>query len=164
MNPKENHIALRRHVLKVMTVLIAFTARPSEARANGAQSDMNTQGFVDIEWTIAPALLSDVKANLRFTGDTHSVSDGKGIPLVAVIAGVVLLPYLADALLKLRSKLTKPGIVIDARERQLKIRTDPTIPKGMMLIVDKNGSKLYDGTEIKEPNDLAKLLGSITAK
>jgi len=68
--------------------------------------------------------------------------------LVFIFAGAVLIPYLANALISLRDKIERGGVVIDARDTTVKIQIDKALNRGVMVVVTN------DGVEIREKDDL----------
>jgi hypothetical protein len=50
------------------------------------------------------------------------------------------------------------GIVIDARGAELIIKSDSNLPGNTILLVGKNGEKLYQRSEIPDQEVLASLL------
>jgi hypothetical protein len=107
-----------------------------------------------IYWEV-PAELADVVApNLPMEGVN---ADRQGGPLV-IFAGLVLIPYLANAIYDFWQKMYSGGIVIDARGAELIIKSDSNLPGNTILLVGKNGEKLYQRSEIPDQEVLASLL------
>ena len=69
------------------------------------------------------AHVDTVTKNLRFDGTVTKEEDEKGLPLVFIFVGAVLLPYLAKAVLALRRDMVTGGLVIDTRGPEIKIDT-----------------------------------------
>jgi hypothetical protein len=116
-------------------------------------------GSVSFEWRVPVAQYDLVKSNLQFDGDIKTESDTKGLPFVFIFIGLTLLPSLADAVLKVRNKLIRPGVKIDARDKDVKVEIDPSLPKDTILTVDGTGAKLYDRDEIPDAETLVQTLG-----
>jgi len=89
-----------------------------------------------------------VESSLTYQGTIHEEQDTKGLPLVFIFAGAVLIPYLANALISLRDKIERGGVVIDARDTTVKIQIDKALNRGVMVVVTN------DGVEIREKDDL----------
>jgi hypothetical protein len=122
------------------------------------------QEVVEFRWTVPPALLTETIGDLQYCGKVDTESDSKGLPLVAIIAGVAALPILADAILRLRARLIQPGITIDARSKPVRIEVNGNIPKGYILLIDSKGANLIDSSELKTSGDLSKLLSASIGK
>jgi hypothetical protein len=76
-----------------------------------------------------------------------------------IISGLALLPNLMAAVLDLRDRLTD-GVLIDARREPIKIVKDPTLPQGMIVVLDKNG-RHPPITNSGKNEDIAKLVEQI---
>lgn len=110
---------------------------------------------VEFSWRIGEAHREFLTAQLQM--EPTEPEDEKGL-FIYVFAGLIAVPYLADAVLKLRDRLITPGVKIDVRGKKILIETDPTLPKGHILVVDKSGAKLYPPGEIKDPAALVEKL------
>lgn len=129
------------------------------ARASSASGNQ-----VTFRWRVPSGHFHTVVDCLTFDGEIQEERNTKGLPLVFVIAGVALLPSLADAILTLRRKLVEPGLKIDARGSEIKIDVDSTLPRGTILIVDQSGAKLYEPGQLTEPAEVVKALIGTTSK
>ena len=79
---------------------------------------------------------------------------GHDFAVVPIILGAIAVVALAKAVKRLLDDL-KPGMVIDAREEQVKITKDKSLGRGTVLFINKDGS-----TRLENPNSdtLADLL------
>ena len=109
-----------------------------------ASAQTATVEEVSFRWRVPTAHYQTVENTLIFDGNIEEERDTKGLPLVFVFVGVALLPSLVDAILTVRRKLVQPGLTIDARGTPIRIDVDPTLPRGMILLCDKTGCKLYE--------------------
>lgn len=134
-------------------------AKLAPARAQDAAEEE-----VRFRWRVPIAHYQTVENNLRFQGTVEQERDAKGVPLVFVFIGFVAMPSLANAILTLRRKLVQPGIKIDGRGTEIKIEVDPTLPRGMILLVDKDGATLYDSGQLADPAELVKALAGAKSK
>lgn len=78
-----------------------------------------------------------------------------------LIVGSVALPLLANMAMKL-AELWPVGVRIDMRTERVVKTKDPDLPRGSVLVVTENGSKLHRVGEMKLPDlskAIAKLLG-----
>ncbi|MFZ1413085.1 MAG: hypothetical protein WAS73_00680 [Defluviicoccus sp.] len=128
----------------------------------GAQTSADEA--VSFRWRVPAAHYHTVQDSLVFDGKVEQERDTKGLPLVAVLVGVAMLPSLADAVLTLRRKLVQPGLKIDVRGPEIKIEIDPTLPRGMILLVDGSGAKLYEPNQLTVPAELAKAIAAAMSK
>lgn len=117
---------------------------------------------VAFSWRVSGAHQNIVKKTLKFDGTIKPDEDAKGA--IYLFVGVAMLPSLVDAILNLRAKLVRPGIIIDTREREIKIETSSTLPAGSILLVDKNGSSLMEKGEIPNPVGLESAIESALRK
>lgn len=69
-----------------------------------------------------------------------------GIAVVPIILGAVAVVALAKAVKSFLDDM-KPGMIIDAREEQIKITKDSSLGRGTVLFINKDGS-----TRLENPN------------
>ena len=69
-----------------------------------------------------------------------------GFAVVPIILGAVAVVALAKAVKSFLNDM-KPGMVIDAREEQIKITKDKSLGRGTVLFINKDGS-----TRLENPN------------
>jgi len=93
---------------------------------------------------------------LKEEGADAAIPPGPGhdFAVVPISLGAIAVVALAKAVKRLRDDL-KPGMVIDAREEQVKITKDKSLGRGTVLFINKDGS-----TRLENPNSdtLADLL------
>jgi hypothetical protein len=70
----------------------------------------------------------------------------QGFAVVPIILGAVAVVALAKAVKSFLDDM-KPGMVIDAREEQIKITKDKSLGRGTVLFINKDGS-----TRLENPN------------
>jgi hypothetical protein len=70
----------------------------------------------------------------------------RGFAVVPIILGAVAVVALAKAVKSFLNDM-KPGMVIDAREEQIKITKDKSLGRGTVLFINKDGS-----TRLENPN------------
>jgi hypothetical protein len=142
-------------ILEAGSVLFA-NLPPASAQAAAEEE-------VSFRWRVPIAHFQTVEDSLTFQGSIEEERDTKG-PLVFILIGVALLPSLADAVLTLRRKLVQPGLRIDTRGTEIQINVDPTLPRGMILLVDRSGAKLYEPDQLADSAELAKALATAVGK
>lgn len=112
----------------------------------------------EFQWRVPKAHFKTVQDELKFNGDITHDNDAKGLPLVYIFAGAVLLPYLAKAVLALRRQMVYGGVVIDARGEKIDIQTDKSLPGGAIVVVTTSGANFYEPNEIESPAMLTDIL------
>lgn len=145
---------------------IAYRIAGAVAVVSGIWGSSRAQDSAQISyrWRVPTAQIQIVKDSLRFSGQPETEKDQKGLPLVAIFAGVTLLPSLVDAILSVRQRLVQPGLKIDARGAEITIDIDPDLPHGTILLVDKSGSKIYEPRQPPTSADLIKALANAQTK
>jgi hypothetical protein len=143
-----------------MGTLAALWDLPTAICVNSA----DTGPKVSFQWRVPVAQYEAVKTTLHFTGTIDKERDKKGLPLVFIFIGVTILPYLADAILKIRQKLVQPGLKIDARGADIKIDIDSNLPRGTILLVDTSGAKIFEPDQISTSTELVKILADAKIK
>jgi hypothetical protein len=129
-----------------------FLSKPSIAMAEQQMA---------FTWRVPVAHLEQVKQELQYEGQVEREQDQKGLTAVFIISGLVLLPYLAKAVLALRRSMTYGGIVIDMRGPKVAVDTDKSLPASMILVIDADGKHtLYESSEISDPSQLVGVLMS----
>ncbi len=112
-------------------------------------------GFV---WRVPIAHRETVQRNLLFEGSIKSAKGEKGVPLVFIFAGAVLLPYLADAVLALRREIVYGGLVIDTRGPEIEIKNDKRLDGGVIMVVKPSGTEFYERDQFPDPSELVAAL------
>ena len=157
-NPKignEQTIA-RRTLLKIFAGgAFCMTCWPHLLKRAMAADDSVPRQF---RWRVPQAHADTVSKELRFDGQVATEKDAKGVPLVFIFAGAVLLPYLAKAVLALRREIVHGGVIIDTRGEEIRIDTDKSLSGGVIIIVSTNGTELYERDENGDPSELVTAL------
>jgi hypothetical protein len=142
----------RRYLLKILALsAAALGLRPRLFMAQTASDQDLPRKF---QWRVPKVHFETVKNELQFEGVVTQEKDAKGVPLVFVFVGAVLLPYLAKAVLALRREIVRGGVVIDTRGDEIDIDTDKSLPGGVIVMVTSEGTQLYERDEIGNPTDL----------
>ena len=146
----------RRYFLKWLTlfaVVVGFLQRLLIAKT--AIGEDQSREFL---WRVPKVHFETVNTELRFDGKISQEKDTKGVPLVFIFIGTVLLPYLAKAVIALRREIVHGGIIIDTRGEKIQIDTDKSLPGGVIIMVTPEGSQLYERDEIGDPTELVSVL------
>lgn len=146
----------RRHFLKSVTLSTAVLGLCP--RLLTAQTDSDQDRPRKFLWRVPKVHFETVKNELHFDGVVTKEKDAKGVPLVYVFVGAVLVPYLAKAVLALRREIVHGGVVIDIRGKEIDIETERNLPSGVIVIVTKQGAQLYERDEIGNPAELVSAL------
>jgi hypothetical protein len=75
--------------------------------------------------------------------------------VVPIILGAVAVVALAKAVKSFLDDM-KPGMVIDAREEQIKITKDKSLGRGTVLFINKDGTTRLENPNSEKLNDLIK--------
>ena len=146
----------RRNLLKSLVLGAAGVGFwPWLSSAKAAPGNDHPREF---RWRVPKVHFETVKNELHFEGKITREKDAKGLPLVFIFVGVVLLPYLAKAVLTLRREIVHGGIVIDTRGEKIDIDTDKSLPGGVIVVVTPKGTQFYDRTDIGNPAELVSAL------
>ena len=120
---------------------------------------------VEIQWTLRRDLISDVTESIQFEGsikpDISSEKDTRGLPLLYILAGIVSLPYLAEAILNIYREATTPGFVIRAGSGTLEIRNNPALPPNVMVIQNGSGVEVRRVYEIPSAASIVELIKAV---
>ncbi len=110
---------------------------------------------IPFRWEVPEAHKKLVEASLVYEGEVEA-DKSKGV--VWIFVGLVLLPYLAQSVLKLIHQMKKGGIIIDARNSPVEIITDKSLPNGWIIVIQSDGKTVFERGEIENPGALVKLL------
>jgi hypothetical protein len=127
-----------------------LTARPH--RLAQAQDDEP----VSFRWRVPAPKQALVEETLVFDGTIEPDTESRGF--MVMVAGAALLIYLARAVLRLHDEL-EGGTVIDVRGDEILIERRADLPGDIIVIVDAEGAKMQQRSELASPADLAKLMG-----
>ena len=146
----------RRQFLKSLALgAFAFLFKFKKGMAQPIGEDESMRKF---EWRVPKVHFETVKKELSFEGEIKPEKDAKGVSLVMIFVGAVLLTYLAKAVLALRREIIHGGIVIDTRGEKIYIDTDKSLPGGIIVMVTPEGTQLYERDEIGDPAELVSAL------
>lgn len=138
------------------TLILCAAAKwlwPSVALAASTEDELRK-----LRWRVPVAHFKTVETNLRFEGTVTSEKNEKGIPLVFIFIGAVILPYLADAVLALRREILYGGVVIDTRGSEIVIENDKRLDAGIIVVITPSGTDLYERDEFGDPRELVAAL------
>lgn len=147
----------RSFLIQVISGMISVGLWRHQAVAESPSVSNSTQKY-PFEWRVSIAHFNSVKRSLKFEGEVKKEKNTKGLPVVYVIVGVVLLVYLAKSILALRRDIVHGGIVIDTRHGKLVVETNKALSGGVIMVVSDNGTTLYERDEIADPNELVAAL------
>ncbi len=159
---KEKTIITRRHFLKNLS--FGATAIILWPRLLLSETSSGDDSLREFQWRVPIAHFETVKKELRFEGEITEEKDAKGLPLVFIFVGAVLLPYLAKAILAIRREIVYGGVIIDTRGDKINIDTDKSLSSGVIVIVTPEGTKLYERDEIENPAEMVKALSKLKTK
>ena len=145
----------RRSLLAItLSGLVAGWLRPRDMFAGQATSTEPSARPRSFLWRVPVAHFQTVRDQLRFEGHVETEKDSRGSPIVYIFVGVLLLPYLANALLALRRDIIHGGLVIDTRGSEIVIDNDPRLDGGVIVVVTEDKVYYFERDEIIEPDKL----------
>jgi hypothetical protein len=119
---------------------------------------------VSVRWAISREDLEALGDTLKFDGqitpDSSQGTDSRGLPLLYILVGSILLPHLAEVLLTLYQRLG-PGIVVQDSDKGLTISRDPAVPSDMMILKGKDGLQIRAIRQIPNSSAILDLLKAI---
>ena len=147
----------RRNFVSEIVLLILTVGIPVRVRAESEDE------VLQFTWRVPEAHRTAVEEALRdpaaqFEGVAREDSKGAA---VLIFAGVILLTYLAKAVLALRRDIVYGGVVIDTRGQTVVIDTDKSLPGGTILVVGKDSTQMFERDEIADPTQLVKELSRV---
>ncbi len=148
----------RRLLIGVCMASAVGLLKPQILPAQVSNSGEAEERQYSLRWRVNKAHIETVRDNLVFEGEIEIEKDQKGLPLVFVFVGVVLLPYLADAVLALRRDMVYGGLLIDARGPEVVIENDQRIDGGTIVVVTAEGTEIYYREDIRDPSELISAL------
>ncbi len=107
-------------------------------------------------WHVPAPKQALVEETLVFDGTIEPDTANRGF--IVIIVGAALLIYLARAVLRLHDEL-EGGTVIDVRGEEIMIERNADLPGDIIVIVDAEGAKMHQRSDLASPADLAKLMG-----
>lgn len=115
-----------------------------------------------IRWRVPREHVEAVRERLRFEGkidpDLASTEDSRGLPLVYVFVGAVVLTHLADAILSLHRDLAYGAMVIEAQGDETVITNDPRFHGGTIVVRTADGVQIFERDRV----DAAELIGALS--
>lgn len=155
INQKETS---RRTVLGKFLILIIGSSVFSLSRLSAADESQN----VHIEWRIPRENLVEAKEQLNFNGavypDLSTVTDGRGLPLIYILLGIVASKSLAEAIIEIRRSLKYGGTVVDVRKDRVRIEHDPALDPKVLVVVTNDDSKVFRRDDVLNAHDLSEVL------
>jgi hypothetical protein len=139
----------RRPFLQVALASLIAACAHREVRAQGDEPRR-------FRWRVPAPKQALVEETLVFDGTIEPDTDSRGF--IVMVAGAALLVYLARAVLRLHDEL-EGGTVIDVRGDEILIERRADLPGDFIVIVDAEGAKLHQRSDLASPADLAKLMG-----
>ena len=102
---------------------------------------------VSIRWIVHRDRLEPLKKDLRWEGkiepDLTSRRDTRGLPILYILAGALGVSQLAKSLIGVAKDYRHGGLMVDARGENLVIKDLPSLDRGTILVVSKNGEKIF---------------------
>jgi len=119
-----------------------------------------------ITWRLPREQIQKMRDELQlkdgtFTPDETTQDDTKGLPLIYFVAGVVTLPALVSAIATAVRDVWCGGVLVEETDDGLTVSCEPSISIGTVVVRDKNGVKVHQSDNFKDPSPLLKALGKL---
>jgi hypothetical protein len=119
---------------------------------------------IGIQWTLSRSDLEAIRDSLKFDGeiqpDLSKGTDTRGLPLLYILVGTIVLPHLAEALLTLYQRLGS-GVVVQSTDGGLVVSRDPAVPSDMMILKGKDGIEIKAIRQIPNSSVILDMLKAI---
>lgn len=151
---------LRRRTFLLKIMAIALGIRVPDVSANKTETSLpTTANSTEISFTFeVPEAHKDIVLKELEPGKSKiTAAKGKAV-LVWVIAGVILLPYLVQSILKLQSQILHGGVIVDTRNGKVDVKVSKLLPPGMILVIKDDGEVEFERNEIESPNALFEII------
>jgi hypothetical protein len=151
--------------IALMLFLAATVPSPSHARPPAPQSSpapTEQAPARQVDWQVPEGDIGKAISASRFRGKVQPASaNAKSRSPVAlvVIVGVLVIPYLADALVQVYKNARYGGALVDATGPTITIRHDPGLRGGVIVVKTKTaGTKIVDTGKVEAPAALIQSL------
>jgi hypothetical protein len=124
-----------RHVASILLIVLMMALAGAHGLTPRAETAENQDRRVQIEWRVPTPQLAAVEERLDFTGDRiPERTPDRSPPLFIILAGLVSLPSLAEAIALVYRELIYGGVIIDACGEKLEIHNDHALPGEVVLV------------------------------
>lgn len=125
-----------------------------------ACADHSEDQTMQFEWYIPVNQAELVRKSLVYDGNELLQREGRGAPLMIFI-GVVLLTYLAQALLAFQRQIKYGGVIVDTRSDPIKITYDKALDAGVIIVVGRDQNTIIQRNHAVDPETIVRLLRSL---
>ena len=131
----------RRAFMLIATVLMSRLPNGSCCWA------ADTEARVQFIWNVPSDRIDVAKeylgGQLNEKVDETSIESERGLPLLLIISAVVLLPQLAEAVVRVYRGYEYGGVLITSEDQNLRITTDRRLAPGMVIVKSGQGVTVY---------------------
>lgn len=135
-----------------------------------ASAAVHAEDSVSVVWRVPGDRVGLARDAVHFSdgqisADESSIADSKGLPLLYVLAGVVLLPELAKGLVSVYKEWTSLTTVVDSSGGKLVITHDPRGSADVTIVKGANGQvTIYDNRKSFSSEKWLQILVAAVAK
>jgi hypothetical protein len=117
---------------------------------------------VSVEWLVPQSALQAAINSSHFEGTIKpgpNTPQDKAVPVLVILAGVVAISYLADALVTVAKSIAYGGTIIDATVTPISIKHDTAMRAGTIVIFTANTPPTFiDSSNADAASQLLKIL------
>jgi hypothetical protein len=154
---------------RLRRVILALGLAPFVSGRSMAESGSSTEP-VRIEWEVPAERLLSAQTAVGFASaqihaDEKSAKSTKGLPLLYILSGVVLLPELAKGLVDVYKEWAFGSTIVDATDENLIITHDPKGSSDVVIVKGSDGqTTVYDNRKTFDATKWAGLISTATRK
>jgi hypothetical protein len=159
----ERHIGRRRLVMIALGAALPLQLQTVQAQSAGTEAQ-------EFQLIVPSALLAGLReapsySQLDVRGDPASVDPTRGLPLIYIAVGVLLLPEIARTLVAAYREYKHGGVTIEVRGGKLVIATDERLPANTIVVKDATGKvTIHENRSSADTAKWAEILGSVAKK
>jgi hypothetical protein len=116
---------------------------------------------IEATWEVSGESGPEIQGILESEGATIPPETEEAFPLL-IIPFAMGAVALARAIIRLWREAKHHGVIIDARGKKLKIKEDPSLPYGTVVVIDGEGQK-STRTDIDDKDELADIIKAARA-
>jgi len=104
--------------------------------------------LVEIQWRVPKEQVATIREELQFNKDQiqpdlSSADDTKGVPLIYIFLGTVIVGQLAKTLLDIYRDARYGGIIVSCQDGEIVIENDPRLSSGTLIMVCQDDVQVF---------------------
>ena len=157
--------AINRRILLTGFMAMIFARLFPEILVRGQESQS-----VDVLWRVPEEQIETVREQLNFdgeiTGDTSTIDEDRGLPLIYIFAGIFALSQIAKTLLEVYRDARYGGIIVRKnKEGKLLIENDSRLNSGTIVIDHGDEMEIiFRENQQPKPEDIIEALTPLVKK